>query len=65
MKLNTKKSSYNTSKIVLVFTVIRIINHSTEVYSEPCQTTKMKCLTKIVNGLKPLTIFAKRFIFDV
>ena len=29
-----------------------------------CQTSKMKCFAKIVNGWKPLTIFAKRSILD-
>ena len=36
-----------------------------EAYSEPCQTSKMKCFAKIINGLKLLTIFAKRSILDV
>ena len=36
-----------------------------EAYSEPCQTTKMSIFTKIVNGWKPLTIFAKSSIFDI
>ena len=36
-----------------------------EVHSEPRQTSKMKFLGKIVNGLKPLTIFAKGSILDV
>ena len=29
-----------------------------EVYSEPCQTSKMELFTKILNGYEPLTIFA-------
>ena len=33
-----------------------------ETYSEPCQTSKMECFAKIVNGCKPLTIFAKHAI---
>ena len=36
-----------------------------EVYSEPCQTSKMETFVKIVNSLKPLIIFAKTSIFDV
>ena len=34
-------------------------------YSEPCQTSKMECFAKIVNGLKLLIIFAKRSVLDV
>ena len=34
-------------------------------YSEPCQKSKMKCFAKKVNGSKPLTFLAKRFILDV
>ena len=29
-------------------------------YSEPMQTSKMECFSKIVNGLKPLTIPEKK-----
>ena len=36
-----------------------------EVYSEPCQTSKMECFAKIVSGWKSLTIFAKYSIFVV
>ena len=36
-----------------------------EAYSEPCQTSKMGCFAKIVDGSKPLTIFAKRSILIV
>ena len=39
--------------------------HSTEMYSETCQTTKMEQLAKIVNDYTPLTIFVKRSILDV
>ena len=35
---------------------------TTEAYSEPCQTSRMDRLAKIVNTRKPLTIFAKRSI---
>ena len=41
-----------------------IKSHS-EVYSEPCQTSKIKLLPKIVNGFSPLNIFTKSFILDV
>ena len=34
-------------------------------YSEPCQTSKMELFLKIINGRKPLTIFAKSSILDV
>ena len=37
----------------------------TDVYSQPCQTSKMENFVKIVNGYKPLTIFAKPSILDV
>ena len=37
-----------------------------EAYLEPLQTSKMKKLfAKIVNGFKPLTVFAKSSILDV
>ena len=28
-----------------------------QTYSEPCQTSKMKCFAKIVNGFKGINIF--------
>ena len=31
-----------------------------ETYLEPCKTSKKESFAKIVNGYKPLTIFAKR-----
>ena len=34
-------------------------------YSEPCQTSKIKCMAKIVKDFKPLSIFTKRFILDI
>ena len=46
----------------LLFSCLK--SHS-EVYSEPCQTLKMKFLRKIVNGFYPLNIFTKNFILDV
>ena len=36
-----------------------------KVYLEPSQTSKMELLVNIVNGWKPLTIFAKSSILDV
>ena len=36
-----------------------------EGYSEPRQISKKELFTQIVNGLKPLTIFAKSSITDV
>ena len=45
------------------FSMIRHIQ--TEAYSEPFLTSVMKYFAKIVNSEKPLTIFAKRFIFNV
>ena len=34
-------------------------------YSEPSRTSKLELFSKIVNGWKPLTIFAESFILDV
>ena len=36
-----------------------------ETYWEFCQTCKMERFAKIINGWKPLIIFAKRSILDV
>ena len=41
------------------------LNTFTEVYSEPCQTSKMDTFAKIVNGLKPLIVFVKNSILNV
>ena len=38
---------------------------SLHAYSEASRTSKMELIAKIVNGWKPLTVFAKRFILDV
>ena len=38
---------------------------NSDAYSEPCQTSKMKVFTKIVNGFSFLTIFAKISTLDV
>ena len=35
------------------------------VYLEPCETSKMEHLAKIVKGCQPLTIFAKSSVLDV
>ena len=36
-----------------------------EAYAEPCRTSKMEVFAKIVDDLKPLTIFTKHYILDV
>ena len=36
-----------------------------EVYSEPCQTSKIEHFVKIVNDFQPLSIFVKRSILDI
>ena len=36
-----------------------------EAYPEPCQTSKMDCFVKIVNGLNLLTFFVRHSILDV
>lgn len=36
-----------------------------EVYSEPCLTSKVERLAKTVRSKKPLTIFSKRSMFDI
>ena len=33
--------------------------------SDPCQTSKIEVFVKMINGLKPLNIFAKSFVLDV
>ena len=40
-------------------------NFPTEEYWEPSQTSKMKLFVKTVNGLQPLTNFAKSSILDI
>ena len=40
-------------------------NFPKEEYWEPSQTSKMKLFVQIVNGLQPLTIFAKSSILDI
>ena len=37
----------------------------TEVYSEPCKTSKMGLFAKTINGFQLLTIFVKNSILDV
>ena len=45
---------------------VKIGNSSvTEVYSEPCQISKMELYAQIVNGFQPLTIIEKSSILDV
>ena len=36
-----------------------------EVYSKPCQASKIEFFAKIANSYKTLTVFAKRFTLDV
>ena len=36
-----------------------------EAYAEPCQTSKMDCFVKIVNGLNLLRLFVRHSILDV
>ena len=36
-----------------------------EAYAEPCKTSKMEFSAKIVNGIQPLTIFAKSSVLEV
>ena len=38
---------------------------SPDAYLEFCQTSKMDCFAKIVNGFYPLTILVKHSILDV
>ena len=38
---------------------------SAKAYSKSCEASKIECFAKIVNGFKPLTIFAKRSILKV
>ena len=40
---------------------IHIIWWRVQMYSKPCQTSKMECFEKIVNGAR---YFRKRFILD-
>ena len=35
-----------------------------EAYSKPCQTSKVECFAKIVNGFHRLTVFTKRSNLD-
>ena len=51
--------------LVFLIKAFFTLNIFEEVYSEPCQTFKMETFAKIVNGLKPLYVFAKNFILDV
>ena len=49
-------------KILYCIYIVVLIS---EAYSEPCQTSMMKLFAKIVNGLKPVTIFGKNSILDI
>ena len=54
-------------KKLLIFFIKTLCNLNVlvEVYSEPCQTSKMKTSVKIVNFLKPLIAFAQNLVLDV
>ena len=54
-------------KKLLIFFIKTLCNLNVlvEVYSEPCQTSKMKTSVKIVNFLKPLITFAQNLVLDV
>ena len=51
------------SKLILFYvgmlTYLRPMFNFTEAYFQPYQTSSMECFAKIVNGYKPLTVFAK------
>ena len=48
-----------------ILNCIYIVVFKSDAYSEPYHTSKMEFFAKIVNGLKPLAIFAKIFIADI
>ena len=43
----------------------KILHTNAETYLVHCQASKMELFAKIVNGFKPLAIFATCFILDV
>ena len=45
--------------------IFLISRMTTQAYSDPSRTSEMELFTKIIKGLKPLTIFAKNSILDV
>ena len=54
------KCSFACSNFVL-FRIIRIA----EVYSEPCRTSKMELIAKIVKGFQLFTVIIKSSILDI
>ena len=61
------KCLHNLSEIKNISTknfVLKLIRKP-DMYSEICQTWKMECFTKIINGWKSLSIFEKCSIVDV
>ena len=42
-----------------------MVEKESEVYSQPCETSKMERFAKIVHGWKQLTVLAKCAIIDV
>ena len=53
-------SKWVTINFELVRLINRTCNFKTEVYTEPCETSKMELSVKIVNGFKPLITFATK-----
>ena len=51
------KKSYNTAIYIYHW---QIMKPHPKMYSEPCQVSKVELFAKIVNGWKPLIIFAKK-----
>ena len=60
----TQPLMYSSDFLKIFWKTIFQNNCSPEAYSEPCQTSTMKCFAKMVNGWKLLTIFAKHSILD-
>ena len=64
-KYFTKTLMYSSETAILpTFPLYQVTAHL-EVYSEPCQMSKMELFAKIVNDWKPLTISAKSSFLDV
>ena len=47
-----------------LYSIVTVFRGS-EVYVELCQTSKMKLLVKIVNGIYPLSILIENSVLDV
>ena len=65
MQVVVKKGIFDRMDNFLTLANIAATAFKGQAYLEPCQTSKMERFAKIVNGDKPLTIFAKRSILDV